>query len=137
LIRLTLGCGDGRIVVTAARRFGAHGVGIDQNPERIVEAEASAKKAGVETRVTFKVADLFETDLSPASVVSLYLLPDVNVKLRPRLWTQLKPGSSVVSHAFDMGPEWPPERTVDVGGSTIYLWTIGSAQKASNGKKSA
>jgi SAM-dependent methyltransferase len=132
-----LGCGDGRIVVTAAKRFGAHGVGIDLNPERIVEAEANARKAGVEKRVSFKVADLFETDLSPASVVSLYLLPDVNVKLRPRLWSQLKPGSRVVSHAFDMGPEWPPERTVDVDGRTIYLWTIGAAQKALKGKKSA
>jgi SAM-dependent methyltransferase len=132
-----LGCGDGRIVVTAAKRFGAQGVGIDLNPERIVEAEANAKKAGVEKRVSFKVADLFDTDLSPASVVSLYLLPDVNVKLRPRLWSQLKPGSRVVSHAFDMGPDWPPERTVDVNGRTIYLWTIDAAQKASSRKKSA
>jgi SAM-dependent methyltransferase len=132
-----LGCGDGRIVVTAARRFGAHGVGIDLNPERIVEAEANARKAGVEKRVSFKVADLFDTDLSPASVVSLYLLPDVNVKLRPRLWSQLKTGARVVSHAFDMGPDWPPERTVDVDGRTIYLWTITAAQKTASGKKSA
>jgi SAM-dependent methyltransferase len=132
-----LGCGDGRIVVTAAKRFGAHGVGIDLNPERIVEAEANARKAGVDKQVSFKVADLFDTDLSPASVVSLYLLPDVNVRLRPRLWAQLKPGSRVVSHAFDMGPEWPPERTVDVNGRTIYLWTIGAAQKTAGGKKSA
>ena len=130
-----LGCGDGRIVVTAARRFGARGVGIDLNPERVVEAEANARKAGVEKRVSFKVADLFETDLSPASVVSLYLLPDVNVKLRPRLWSQLKPGSRVVSHAFDMGPEWPPERTVNVDGRTIYLWTIGPAQKGAGSKQ--
>jgi SAM-dependent methyltransferase len=132
-----LGCGDGRIVVTAAKRFGAHGVGIDLNPERIVEAEANARKAGVEKRVRFKVADLFDTDLSPASVVSLYLLPDVNVKLRPRLWSQLKTGARVVSHAFDMGPDWPPERTVDVDGRTIYLWTITAAQKTASGKKSA
>lgn len=124
-----LGCGDGRIVVTAAKKFGARGVGIDLNPERIAEAQANAKKAGVQQRVNFKVANLFETDLSPASVVSLYLLPDVNLKLRPRLWSQLKPGSRVVSHAFDMGPEWPPERTVEVEGRTIYLWTVTEAQK--------
>jgi len=132
-----LGCGDGRIVVTAARQFGAHGVGIDLNPERIAEAQANARKAGVEQRVKFRVADLFETDLSPASVVSLYLLPNINIKLRPRLWSQLKPGSRVVSHAFDMGPDWPPEDTVDVNGRTIYLWTITAAQKASGGKKTA
>ena len=132
-----LGCGDGRIVITAAKKYGARGVGIDLNPERIAEAQANARKAGVEQRVSFKVANLFETDLSPATVVSLYLLPDVNLKLRPRLWSQLKPGSRVVSHAFDMGPEWPPERTVDVDGRTIYLWTIRPAQKTSKGKKSA
>jgi SAM-dependent methyltransferase len=132
-----LGCGDGRIVVTAARQYGAHGVGIDLNPQRIDEARANAKKAGVERRVSFKVADLFETDLSAASVVSLYLLPDVNLKLRPRLWSQLKPGSRVVSHAFDMGADWPPERTVEVDGRTIYLWTITSAQKAKTVSKSA
>jgi SAM-dependent methyltransferase len=130
-----LGCGDGRIVITAAKQFGAHGVGIDLNPERIAEAHANAKKAGVDGRVTFRQANLFETDLSPASVVSLYLLPDVNLKLRPRLWSQLKPGSRVVSHAFDMGPEWPPEQTVDADGRTIYLWTITSAQKAGAQKK--
>jgi precorrin-6B methylase 2 len=124
-----LGCGDGRIVVTAASQFGARGVGIDLNPERIAEAQANAKKAGVEQRVSLRVGDLFDTDLSPATVVSLYLLPDVNLKLRPRLWSQLKPGARVVSHAFDMGPEWPPEQTIDVGGRTIYLWTITMANK--------
>ena len=130
-----LGCGDGRIVITAAKQFGAHGVGIDLNPERIAEAHANAKKAGVDGRVTFRQANLFETDLSPASVVSLYLLPDVNLKLRPRLWSQLKPGSRVVSHAFDMGPEWPPEQTVDADGRTLYLWTITAAHKEGGPKK--
>jgi precorrin-6B methylase 2 len=130
-----LGCGDGRIVITAAKQFGARGVGIDLNPERIAEAHENAKKAGVGGRVTFRQANLFETDLSPASVVSLYLLPEVNLKLRPRLWSQLKPGSRVVSHAFDMGPEWPPEQTVDADGRTIYLWTITAAQKAAGQKK--
>jgi SAM-dependent methyltransferase len=128
-----LGCGDGRIVVTAARQFGARGVGIDLNPERIAEARENARKAGVDKRVAFRVANLFVTDLSPASVVSLYLLPDVNVKLRPRLWSQLKPGSRVVSHAFDMGPEWPPDQTAQVDGRTIYLWTITAAHKAGQG----
>lgn len=127
---IDLGCGDGRIVVSAAREYGAQGLGIDLNPERIAEARANAKKAGVVTRVDFRVANLFETDLSRASVVTLYLLPDVNVKLRPKLWRQLKVGSRVVSHAFDMGPEWPPERTEDVDGRTIYMWTVGPAQKA-------
>jgi len=135
-----LGCGDGRIVVTAASKYGARGVGIDLNPERIAEAQANARKAGVEQRVSFRVANLFETDLSPATVVSLYLLPEVNLKLRPRLWAQLKPGSRVVSHAFDMGPEWPPDETAQVDGRTIYLWIVTAAQKAvrkpGNGGKS-
>jgi len=125
-----LGCGDGRIVVTAARQFGARGVGIDINPERIAEARANANKAGVSQRVDLRVANLFDTDLSPASVVTLYLLPNINVKLRPQLWKQLRVGSRVVSHAFDMGADWPPEQTVDVSGRTIYLWTITAAQKA-------
>ena len=124
-----LGCGDGRIVVTAAKARGARGTGIDLNPVRIAEAKENAKKAGVEDRVNFKVGDLFQTDVSPASVVTLYLLPSVNVKLRPRLWQQLKVGTRVVSHAFDMGPEWPPERQEDVGGRTVYYWTITQANK--------
>jgi SAM-dependent methyltransferase len=124
-----LGCGDGRIVVTAAKERGARGTGIDLNPVRIAEARENAKKAGVEDRVTFKVGDLFEADVSPATVVTLYLLPDVNIKLRPRLWKQLKVGTRVVSHDFDMGPEWPPERTVKMDGGTLYFWTITEAQK--------
>jgi SAM-dependent methyltransferase len=124
-----LGCGDGRIVITAAKERGARGTGIDINPVRIAEAKENAKKAGVEDRVNFKVGDLFEADVSPATVVTLYLLPTVNVKLRPRLWQQLKVGTRVVSHDFDMGPEWPPERTVKVGTKTLYFWTITPAQK--------
>jgi len=119
-----LGCGDGRIVVTAAKVHGARGTGIDLDPERIGEARKNAEQAGVADRVNFKVANLFETDVSPASVVTLYLLPNVNIKLRPRLWKQLKVGSRVVSHAFDMGPEWPPEKTESVQGRSIYYWTI-------------
>lgn len=119
-----LGCGDGRIVVTAAKAHGARGTGFDLDPERIGEARKNAQKAGVTDRVNFKVADLFETDVSAASVVTLYLLPNVNTRLRPRLWKQLKVGSRVVSHAFDMGPEWPPEKTDSVEGRSIYYWTI-------------
>jgi SAM-dependent methyltransferase len=124
-----LGCGDGRIVITAAKVHGAHGTGIDLNPVRIAEAQANAKKAGVEHLVNFKVGNLFEADVSPATVVTLYLLPTVNLELRPRLWKQLKVGTRVISHAFDMGPDWPPEQTVDVDGRKIYAWTITQAQK--------
>ncbi len=124
-----LGCGDGRIVVTAAKKRGARGTGIDLNPVRIAEAKENAKNAGVAGRVDFKVGDLFQADVSPATVVTLYLLPSVNVKLRPRLWQQLKVGTRVVSHAFDMGPEWPPEKKDDVEGRKIYYWTIRDTQK--------
>jgi SAM-dependent methyltransferase len=124
-----LGCGDGRIVVTAAKAHGARGTGIDIDPERISEARKNAEQAGVTKQVNFKVADLFETDVSPASVVTLYLLPNINTRLRPQLWKQLKVGSRVVSHAFDMGPEWPPEKTESVEGRTIYYWTIKEAHK--------
>ncbi|HYF17400.1 MAG TPA: methyltransferase domain-containing protein [Ramlibacter sp.] len=119
-----LGCGDGRIVITAAQKYKARGTGIDLNPERIEEAKANAKTAGVQDRVQFRVADLFETDVSQATVVTLYLLPAVNRRLRPQLWKQLQPGTRIVSHAFDMGDEWPPERTVSVAHRTIYTWTI-------------
>ena len=119
-----LGSGDGRIPVTAAKRFGTRGFGIDINPERIKEANANAQKAGVTNRVKFLNQDLFTTDISQATVVTLYLLPQLNVKLRPQLFKQLKPGTRIVSHDFDMG-EWKPERTVQTNeGSTIYLWTI-------------
>ncbi|RZA33071.1 MAG: class I SAM-dependent methyltransferase [Lysobacteraceae bacterium] len=124
-----LGCGDGRIVVTAAKARGARGTGIDLNPVRIAEAKENAKNAGVADRVNFKVGDLFQSDVSPATVVTLYLLPSVNVKLRPRLWQQLKVGTRVVSHAFDMGPDWPPEKKDEVDGRTIYFWTISEANK--------
>ncbi|THC45349.1 cyclopropane-fatty-acyl-phospholipid synthase family protein [Massilia sp. Mn16-1_5] len=124
-----LGCGDGRIVITAAKQHGARGTGIDLDPERIGEARRNAQQAGVGSRVNFKVADLFDTDVSAASVVTLYLLPNVNTRLRPRLWQQLKVGSRIVSHAFDMGPEWPPEKTDQVDGRTIYYWTIKEAHK--------
>jgi SAM-dependent methyltransferase len=125
-----LGCGDGRIVVTAARKYGARGTGIDINPQRIEEARSNAKSAGVEDKVQFRVGNLFEADVSPATVVTLYLLPNVNLRLRPRLWEQLKVGARVVSHDFDMGEDWPPERVERIGNKTIYYWTITEAVKA-------
>lgn len=118
-----LGCGDGRIVITAAKQYGATGTGIDINPERIKEANANAQAAKVTDKVKFEQADLFQTDFSKASVVTLYLLPSVNLKLRPILLKQLKPGTRIVSHAFDMG-DWKPEQKIEVDGSTIYFWTV-------------
>ncbi|PSB59355.1 SAM-dependent methyltransferase [Chamaesiphon polymorphus] len=118
-----LGSGDGRIPITAARKFGIRATGIDINPERIREANINAKKAGVTDRVRFLNQDLFQSKFSDATVVTLYLLPELNVKLRPQLLSQLKPGTRIVSHAFDMG-DWKPDRIEQVGGSTIYFWTV-------------
>lgn len=119
-----LGCGDGRIVISAARRFGARGVGIDLDPERIAEAEANARQAGVQQRVRFRQADLFATDFSPATVVMLYLLFEVNLQLMPQLWRQLRVGARVVSHDFHMGAQWPPEQIVRIRDKILYAWTI-------------
>jgi tRNA G37 N-methylase Trm5 len=125
-----LGCGDGRMVITAAKERGARGVGIDLNPQRIAEAKANAEKAGVSDKVKFVQGDLFKANFGEATVVTLYLLPSVNQTLRPQLWKQLKVGTRVVSHDFDMGPEWPPEKVERVNGKTIYYWTITPANKA-------
>ena len=119
-----LGCGDGRIPITAAQRFGARGGGIDIDPVRIGEANENAKAAGVTARVTFLNQDLFTSDFSEATVVTLYLLPSLNEKLMPKLKAELEPGTRIVSHAFDMGSSWPPEKTEQVDGKTIYYWTI-------------
>lgn len=118
-----LGCGDGRIVIMAAQKFGAHAVGVDIDPERIKEANENARKAGVNGKVKFIQGDLFTVPINDASVVSLYLLRTVNMKLRPRLLKELRPGTRVVSHTFDMG-EWKPDKEIEVNGSRIYLWTI-------------
>jgi precorrin-6B methylase 2 len=133
-----LGSGDGRIVITAAKRYGVQGIGIDLDPVRIAEARANARKAGVDGQVKFVAGDLFKADLSNATVVTLYLLDSINRELRPQLWKQLKVGTRVVSHAFDMGEEWPPQKTESVDGRTIYFWTITDANKraAANLKQS-
>lgn len=117
-----LGCGDGRIVVTAAKKFGARGVGIDINPERIAEARENAKRNGVEHLVKFIEGDLFEADIREASVVTLFLLSSVNLKLRPKLLAELKPGTRVVSNTFDMG-DWKPDKefSLDDNGEDSYL----------------
>lgn len=118
-----LGCGDGRIVITAAKRYGARGVGVDIDPERIKEANANLTAAGVADKVKFIQGDLFETDISAATVVTLYLLTSLNLKLKPKLLSELKPGTRVVSHAFDMG-DWKPEKEDYVDGSNVYLWRV-------------
>lgn len=118
-----LGSGDGRIPVTAARLYGIRAVGIDIDPARIAEARENARRGGVAKLVEFRLGDLFKMDFREASVVTLYLLPELNLKLRPRLLAELKPGTRIVSHQFDMG-DWPPERKVELNGRTIYLWTV-------------
>ncbi|MCX6638599.1 MAG: class I SAM-dependent methyltransferase [Acidobacteria bacterium] len=128
-----LGCGDGRTVVTAVKKFGAaRAVGIDIDPERIAESNATAKEAGVTDKVKFILGDLFEADIKEATVVTLYLLTSLNQKLRPKLWRDLTPGTRIVSHAFDMG-DWQPEKTEDVDGRKIYFWTIPKDAKARAG----
>ena len=118
-----LGCGDGRIVIEAAKRYGVRAVGIDIDPQRIAEANANAKAAGVSHLVQFRNADLFESNISEATVVTLYLLPSLNQKLRPKLLKDLKKGTRIVSHDFDMG-DWKPVTTSNVDGRTVYMWTI-------------
>jgi hypothetical protein len=117
-----LGSGDGRIPITAARRFGARGVGIEIRPDLVKKARARAEIAGVD-RVDFRQGDLFKADFSEATVVTLYLLPDVNTRLRPKLFEQLDPGTRVVSHGFDMDA-WTPDTTVTVDETRVYRWTI-------------
>jgi SAM-dependent methyltransferase len=119
-----LGCGDGRMVIAAAKKFGTRGVGVDLDPARIREARANAKAAGVESMVTFRVEDMFRTDIREATVVLLYLLPELNRRLKPKLFAELRPGARVVSHDWDMGRAWPPDQYVKLGGDGIYLWIM-------------
>ena len=119
-----LGSGDGRIPITAAQEYGTRGIGIDISPDRIREANENAREAGVTDRVEFLQQDLFTTNISEATVVTLYLLPHLNLKLRPQLFEQLQPGTRIVSHDFDMG-NWKPDRVVKTSeGSIIYLWIV-------------
>ena len=119
-----LGCGDGRIVIAAARDFGAHGVGIEIDPVLVREARENARKAGVADKVEIRQGDMFETDLKPATVVVLYLLEKLNLRLRPKLQKELRPGSRVVSHVFGMG-DWKPDRQAKMAtGHPVYVWDI-------------
>jgi SAM-dependent methyltransferase len=122
-----LGSGDGRLVISAAKKYAASGVGIDIDPKRIGEAKENAKKAGVEDKVRFREQDLFESDFHEATVVTLYLLSELNVRLRPQIFAQLKPGTRVVSHAFMMG-DWQPDehKTIEINGQSYdaYYWVV-------------
>jgi tRNA A58 N-methylase Trm61 len=126
-----LGCGDGRIPVTAAKKYGAHAVCIDIDPQRIKEANENVATNKVGHLVTVVEGDLFQQDLSKATVVTLYLLPSLNLKLMPKLMKELKPGTRVVSHAFDMG-DWKPEKELDVDSRKVYYWTIPKTKPASH-----
>src|SRR3954453_10823161 len=123
-----LGSGDGRIAITAARKYGIKATGIDIDPERIREANENAKKAGVTSLVQVRQENLFPADFRDATVITLYLLPDLNVKLRPKLWNELKPGTRIVSHQFEMGG-WKPEKRLESNGRTIYFWTVPAKEK--------
>ena len=119
-----LGSGDGRIPITAAKTYGARGVGIEIEPRLVRDANDALAKSGVGNRVRFVNQDLFDADIRPATVVTLFLLPRLNQELMPKLKRELRPGTRIVSHQFDMGPEWPPEQSQDVSGLMIYRWTI-------------
>jgi len=119
-----LGSGDGRIVITAAKKYGARGVGIEIDPSLVKKANENAAAAGVSGRVRFVTGNIFNSDINEATVVTLYLLQSINERLRPKLVRELKPGTRVVSHVFNMGPEWPPQKELTVERSHIFLWTI-------------
>jgi predicted O-methyltransferase YrrM len=122
-----LGSGDGRIVITAAQKYGARGVGIDLDPNRIREAEENARAAGVTDRVKFMIGDIFDTDIRAATVLTMYLLPDVNIKLRPKLLSELRPGTRIVSHNYDLG-DWTPKshKSLTINGTKhdVYFWVV-------------
>lgn len=131
-----LGSGDGRILIAAARKYGTRGVGIEINPDRIAEARENAREAGVSDLVTFRRADLFEVDIRPATVVTVYLLPETLEELRPKLFAELDPGTPVVSHDF-LIEDWEPERSVQVrtpngwkASATLYRWTVPAEKPA-------
>ena len=124
-----LGSGDGRIPIEAARRFGAHGVGIELDPALVRQSEENARKAGVEGLVRFMTGDLFQADIHEATVVTLFLLPWMNIELIPKFQSQLRPGARIVAHHFAMGDRWLPDETQDVNGLEIHLWRITAASR--------
>ena len=119
-----LGCGDGRIVIAAVREFGARGVGVEIDPAPLRMALYQARRAGVEARVRFVRGDLFDADIGEATVVTLFLFESLNRRLLPKLLKELKPGTRIVAHRYGFGDAWPPEKTVQAGASTLYLWTV-------------
>ena len=119
-----LGSGDGRIPITAARKFGVRSVGIDIDPERIREANENARRNGVTDLVKFRQEDLFKADFREATVVTLFLFESLNRRLLPKLLKELKPGTRIVAHRYGFGDAWPPEKTVQAGASVLYLWTV-------------
>jgi cyclopropane fatty-acyl-phospholipid synthase-like methyltransferase len=119
-----LGSGDGRIPITAAVKHGAFGVGVDLDPDRVREGDENARRAGVSDRVRFWRQDAFDTEVHDATVVTLFLLPWMNMRLMPRLQRELRPGARIVSHHFLMGEEWPPDAAEDIDGLMIYLWVV-------------
>jgi SAM-dependent methyltransferase len=118
-----LGSGDGRILIAAARSHGARGLGVDIDPRRVREATENARSAGVSHRVTFRQEDLFETPIAEADVLTLYLLPEINLRLRPRILSQMRPGTRVVSNMYDMG-DWRPDQRQRIGTATVYMWIV-------------
>jgi SAM-dependent methyltransferase len=119
-----LGCGDGRIPIMAAQKFGARGVGVELDNDLVKLGRANAIKAGVADRVEFRLEDLFKTDVRPATVVALYLLPEMMERLKFTFREQLRPGSRIVAHSFNMGGDWVPDRTIREGIATIHLWVV-------------
>jgi len=128
-----LGCGDGRIVIAAAKDFGARGVGIDIDPAPLRMALYNARRAGVEDRVRFERGDLFEADIREATVVTLFLFESLNRRLLPKLLRELRPGTRIVAHRYDFGDAWAPEKTVQAGASTLYLWTVPNRPREQGG----
>jgi len=119
-----LGSGDGRIVIAAAKKYGARGVGVELDPDLIKQATKNAQKAGVADKVTFIQGDLFKADLSDATVVTLFLSQSINQRLEPKLKRELKPGTRLVSHRFPMPPDWKPDKDIAAHGTHVLLWTV-------------
>lgn len=134
-VLLDLGSGDGRIPITAAKKYGVQATGVDLNPVRVQEANENAKRERVTDKVTFKEQDLFETDLTQADVITMYLLTRINMKLRPQLM-KLKPGTRIVSHSFSMG-DWQPDKTVRIDGRDVYLWIVKENTTQDAGRRTA